>query len=99
MDIKTYLYYISTESPAINVARVKQRVKLGGHQVKEEKIISRYYESLSNLLDAVQQTYRTFVFDNSGKEKQLILEVFKGEDVIFHHKEVPKWIDKYIFGM
>lgn len=66
---KNYLYFISTESPIINIERVKQRVKLGGHPVSEKKIQSRYINSMQNLKKAVNHTYRTFVFDNSDKNQ------------------------------
>ena len=42
---KNYLYFISTVDPAINIERVRQRVKLGGHHVPEDRIEKRYYES------------------------------------------------------
>ena len=93
---KNYLYYISTESPLINIERVNQRVKLGGHPVQESKIESRYFKSLSLLKDAVKLTYRTFIFDNSESEANLILEIFKGEEVFFKHPEIPKWVDRYL---
>jgi len=91
-----YLYYISTESPLINIERVNQRVRLGGHPVAIKKIESRYYNSLSNLKKAVRNTHRTFIFDNSGEKPNLILEVFKGEEVTFYHNEIPHWVDKYL---
>ncbi len=93
---KNYLYFISTESPVINIERVNQRVKLGGHPVAKGKIESRYYNSLANLKPAVQNTYRTFIFDNSGEKPNLILEVFKGEEVTFYNNEIPHWVDKYL---
>lgn len=93
---KNYLYFISTESPLINVERVKQRVKLGGHPVAIKKIKSRYSNSLNNLKAATQHTYRTFIFDNSGAKPILILEVFKGEEVTYYHNEIPHWVDKYL---
>ena len=93
---KNYLYYISTEAPVINIERVRQRVKQGGHPVKESKIRSRYYNSLELLREVVKYTYRAFVFDNSGKEANLILEVFKGDEVVFHYPEIPNWVDKYL---
>jgi len=96
LGYKNYLYYISTESPLINVERVKQRVEMGGHPVSRKKIKSRYYNSLDNLKDAVRYTYRTFIFDNSGSNPRLILEVFEGEDVTFYHDEIPHWVDKYL---
>ena len=48
-DYRTYLYYIATDDPAINISRVRNRVKQGGHPVPEDKIVSRYERSLSLL--------------------------------------------------
>jgi len=69
---------------------------MGGHPVSRKKIKSRYYNSLDNLKDAVRYTYRTFIFDNSGSNPRLILEVFEGEDVTFYDDEIPHWVDKYL---
>ncbi len=38
--------YVLTANPYINVARVKARVSFGGHDVPEEKILSRYDRAL-----------------------------------------------------
>jgi len=93
---KNYLYFICTSSPKINIERVNLRIKQGGHPVNEEKIIKRYYRSLTLLREATKKTYRTFVWDNSGEEPKLILEVFKGDKVTYLNKEVPYWVDKYL---
>ena len=53
LGYRTCLYYIATDDPAINVARVKARVNLGGHDVPEDKIVSRYARSLGLLMEAV----------------------------------------------
>lgn len=95
---KNYLYFISTESPIINIERVKQRVKLGGHPVAENKIRSRYINSMKNLKEAISHTYRSFVFDNSGDKPNLILEVFKGTEVTYYHDEIPHWVDQYLLN-
>lgn len=95
---KNYLYYVSTENPQINIARVEQRVKLGGHPVLETKIESRYFNSLDLLSEAVQYTYRSFIFDNSSSEAQLIIEIYNGEEIIYNVPEIPKWVDKYLFN-
>ncbi|MDD2941152.1 MAG: zeta toxin, partial [Acinetobacter harbinensis] len=50
---KTYLYYVSTVDPMINIARVKYRVSVGGHPVPEQKIVERYYRSMDLLMQAV----------------------------------------------
>jgi predicted ABC-type ATPase len=55
---RTYLYYIATDDPEINISRVKNRVKAGGHSVPQDKIISRYYRSLDLLSAAIPCTNR-----------------------------------------
>jgi len=61
---KTYLYFICTSSPEINIERVNLRVKKGGHAVDKQRIRNRYFHSLSLLKDAVSETYRSFIWDN-----------------------------------
>ena len=41
LGYRNYLYYISTSDPSINVSRVNNRVSFKGHDVPEDKIISR----------------------------------------------------------
>jgi predicted ABC-type ATPase len=55
---RTYLYFIATDDPDINVSRVRTRVRQGGHAVPEQKIAPRYYRSLDLLMDAVKHTNR-----------------------------------------
>lgn len=78
---RTYLYFIATEDPEININRVSIRVAQSGHNVHSAKIEDRYYRSLQNLKEAVKQTDRTYLFDNSGKTSLLIAEVTDGKDV------------------
>ena len=42
------LFFISTNSPTINAARIADRVMKGGHDVPISKIVSRYYKSIEN---------------------------------------------------
>lgn len=93
---KNYLYFISTESVEINKQRVDERVKNGGHPVPLNKIEDRYYKSLEYLMEAIQYTHRTFIFDNSGTESKLILDVYKGETITIQSDFIPVWIDKYL---
>ena len=93
---RNYLYFICTESPIINIERVKVRVKKGGHPVPEEKIESRYFRSLGLLHEAAMKTYRTFVFDNSGNEQRLILELHKGRKITRHSDWMPVWVKRHL---
>jgi predicted ABC-type ATPase len=63
---KVYLYFVSTEHPKINIFRVKVvRVGKKGHDVEEDKIVSRYYRSMELMYEAAQHTYQSYFFDNS----------------------------------
>ncbi|HEX3674130.1 MAG TPA: hypothetical protein VHU87_07625 [Rhizomicrobium sp.] len=59
------LYFVGTESPELNVARVAQRVALGGHDVPEDRIVARYKTTMALLPKAVAECDRTVLFDNS----------------------------------
>jgi predicted ABC-type ATPase len=93
---RNYLYYIATEDPIINVARVKHRVNSGGHPVPEDKIISRYYRSLDHLFDAIQLTERAYLFDNSGETRVWVAEVTGGKKIELKTKDVPNWFIRYV---
>jgi predicted ABC-type ATPase len=59
------LFFVALESPDLNVARVRQRVALGGHDVPEDRIRSRYNNVMALLPKAIKYTDRTVLFDNS----------------------------------
>lgn len=88
---RTYLYFVATEDPAINISRVANRVAAGGHPVPEEKIISRYYRSLDLLGEAVRYTDRAYIFDNSGQDRVWLAEVTDGVDLEFKGEWMPQW--------
>jgi predicted ABC-type ATPase len=72
---RTYLYFVATEDPNINISRVQNRVKTGGHDVPADKIITRYYRSLELLWEAVKHTNRAYIFDNSKSELLWLAEI------------------------
>ena len=96
---RTYLYFIATDDPAINAARVKSRVHLGGHDVPEDKIVSRYTRSLDLLLDAARHTNRAYVFDNSrdGSEHLWVAEITEGSDLEIKCDPMPAWFQHAVW--
>lgn len=88
---RTYLYYVATEDPEINISRVLHRVNTGGHPVPEDKIISRYIGSLGLLFDAVTYSDRAYIFDNSNHERVWIAEVNHGEELEMKTDQMPIW--------
>lgn len=92
---KTYLYYVSTVDPMINIARVKYRVSVGGHPVPEQKIVERYYRSMDLLMQAVDASDRTYLFDNSsnGENAAFIAEIQSAETLKMNPEvqQLPWW--------
>ncbi|MFM2059419.1 MAG: hypothetical protein RLY71_3804 [Pseudomonadota bacterium] len=88
---RTYLYFVATEDPEINIARVQHRVRMGGHPVPHDKIVSRYHRSLDLLSQAVTFASRAYIFDNSGHERVWIAEVTDGRDLELHTDQLPHW--------
>jgi predicted ABC-type ATPase len=88
--------FVLTNDPCINVERVKSRAKAGGHNVPEEKIISRYEGSLRNISKLVRIADHTRIIDNSGDEPHLICEVLNQQITIW---ETPLWSKKAILRL
>ncbi len=91
-----YFYFVSTDAPEVNVNRVKIRVKNGGHDVPEEKIISRYYKSLEILNEAIKLSYRSYLWDNSNTNAELFAEIHSGEGKIRKNIPIPNWFIQYV---
>lgn len=96
MGFRTYLYFVATDSVEINLSRVASRVRMGGHSVPDDKVIERYNRSLDLLYDAIRQTDRAFIFDNSSEncESHWIAEITNGKELVFKSNLVPKWFEK-----
>jgi predicted ABC-type ATPase len=94
---RTYLYYVATENPEINISRVRYRVSMGGHSVPEDKIISRYKRSLDLLVQAVQCTHRAYIFDNSTQEQIWLAEITDGRSLEMKTNQMPAWFKKSLW--
>lgn len=95
---RTYLYYVATEDPVINISRVENRVSDGGHDVPKDKIVSRYWRSLDLLLEAIRLSNRAYIFDNSGRrgEELLVAEVTDGE-LELKTDRMPAWFKRAVW--
>lgn len=83
------LYYVGLDSPDLAKARVKERVKNGGHGIPEKDIERRYYESLNNLVSILPLCDKADIFDNS-KGFNKVAEFIRGE-CKWRSEKVPKW--------
>ena len=97
---RTYLYFVATDDPEINKSRVRNRVALGGHDVPEDKIESRYYRSLDLLWEAIRVSNRAYLFDNSREdvngEHTWIAEITDGQLLELKTSMAPAWFKKSV---
>jgi predicted ABC-type ATPase len=97
---RTYLYFVATDDPAINISRVRSRVRLGGHNVPEDKIETRYHRSLDLLMEAIRHTNRAYVFDNSGENKDKkhtwLAEITDGRLLELKSDQIPAWFKRAV---
>ena len=69
------LVYIGTENVEINLARIRNRVLTGGHDVPEEDVRRRYARSFKNLPTAIKRADHTILFDNSTEEGYRLIAI------------------------
>jgi len=95
---RTYLYFIATEAPEINIERVANRYAQGGHDVPVEKTKSRYARSIAQLKSALPFLSRAFVFDNSGTEMEFLGQYSEESGWVFNRpvEALPKWFSSAI---
>jgi len=96
---RTYLYYVATDDPAINISRVRNRVRQGGHSVPEDKIVSRYGRSLDQLMDAITHTNRAYIFDNSShdQDRTWLAEITDGRLLEMKTDQMPAWFKRAVW--
>ncbi|MDQ2731215.1 MAG: zeta toxin family protein [Armatimonadota bacterium] len=98
LGYRTYLYYVATENPAINIERVRSRVEQGGHDVPEDKIVSRYTRSLDLLMDAIRHSNRAYIFDNSTSQQTWLAEITDGEMLEMKTTQMPAWFEMAVWN-
>ncbi|MBQ6705469.1 MAG: zeta toxin family protein [Opitutales bacterium] len=77
------VFFVGTDHPKINAARILSRLEDGGHGVPIEKILSRYTKSMANSVSVAQLADRMYFYDNSeeiesGENKEW-LPIFRTE--------------------
>lgn len=60
------VWYVGLAGPELHLARVRARVRRGGHDVPEEHILRRYERSRANLIALLPVLSSLKVFDNSA---------------------------------
>ena len=95
LGYRIYLYYVCLDSSEINVNRVRARVKMGGHDVEQCKIESRYTSSLENLLPVLQLSHRAYLFDNSSS-MDMVASFDENHLTLHGEGQMPDWFSRYV---
>jgi len=87
-----FLVFIGLRDPSLSVARVKQRVARGGHDVPDEKLRARFPRTLANLRAAVPLADEAFLFDNSSYDAPYRpVAVYRDGKLVAGHPPRPPW--------
>ena len=63
--IEVRIWYVGLTTPELHIARVRARVKKGGHDIPEATIRQRYHRSRLNLIRLLPRLTELRVFDNT----------------------------------
>jgi len=87
-----FLIFIGLHDPVLSVARVKQRVAQGGHDVPDEKVHARFPRTLANLRAAIPIVDEAFLFDNSSYDTPYLpVAVYRNGTLVSQHPPLPPW--------
>jgi predicted ABC-type ATPase len=84
------LVYIGIQRVEINLARIRNRVLAGGHDVPESDVRRRYKRRFGNLPTATERADHTILFDNSNDEGYRLIAVL-GPSASQWFEPVPDW--------
>jgi len=85
------LIFVTTQSVDINVDRVSKRVQSGGHNVPEDKIRSRYENTMRLLPEILALSTKARVYDNSANDATPILAIVLEENRLTLEYDAPEW--------
>jgi len=76
------LFFLWVPDPRLSLARIKERVSLGGHDVPKEDVLRRFDRSISNFLKIYEPFLDAWdLFDNSASRPRLIAKKNGGFEI------------------
>lgn len=92
------LAYVGLSSAELSASRVIDRVRRGGHAVPLTHVERRYPDTIAKLPIAIGIADRTYVFDNSGRERRLLLRRAQGRNLVVS-TTMPAWAREALRGV
>lgn len=89
------MFFICTETPAINAARIAKRVMEGGHDVPIQKIITRYLKAITNATRVASFANRVYFYDNSidNQEARILFRTTDGKLAKQYTDSISGWAE------
>jgi len=89
--------YLSLETFAMHLARIKMRADRRGHSAPETVLRRIYDSSIENLPRALREMDFVHVYDNSqwGGLPKVLLQT-EGGETIYRAAEIPDWLKKIL---
>lgn len=86
------LIFIGLDSAALSIARVRQRVRQGGHDVPEPTLRARFPRTLANMRAAIPIADEAVLFDNSSFDTPYrAVAVYREGRLASRHPPLPPW--------
>lgn len=87
------VFFVATNHPSINAARITKRVMQGGHDVPITKIISRYQKSIFDCKCISELVDRLYIYDNSVDrvDARLLFRKAEGKLIKQYSDDIPEW--------
>jgi len=92
---KVTLVFLGLADVFTSLARVRERVARGGHNVPPAIVQRRYARSLAHLPAAIGFADRCFVLDNTGRRHRLLLTIDGGQ-VRHVSRDLPGWLRRAV---
>lgn len=89
--------YVTTRDPRINIERVAERHSKGGHDVPRDKIVSRYYKSMYNMLGLFEASNTMTIYDNSDSRPLALLYKYGTRIYLLNREYRGNLLDEYLF--
>lgn len=83
-------YLVGLNHVDLNIARVKQRVASGGHDISEKAIRRRYVESINNFLQVNTAFNELHIIDNSHNTYRLQVSKY-ATNLVQHNPTLEDW--------
>jgi predicted ABC-type ATPase len=94
---KVTLVFVGVNDALTSLARVRERVARGGHDVPAPIVLRRYYKSLENLPAAIGFADRSFIVDNREDRHRLLVTIDDSR-IRYLSRRLPDWATKLISG-